>query len=108
MSDPTSEPHDHHEQEPVMTARHVRSTVIAGVLALLAALVVALPSATPATAATPLTNLAHLDFLQADVSPPPQDGHTTYRLAEEPSIGVLWTYADRQGDGTYKRVGGGA
>ena len=90
-----------------MTARHVRSTVVAAVLAMLAALVVALPTATPATAATPLTNLAHLDFLQADVAPPAQDGHTTYRLAEEPSIGVLWTYADRQPDGTYNRVGGG-
>ena len=29
-----------------------------------------------------------------------QAGHTTYRLGPEPSVGVLWTYADRQADGT--------
>ncbi len=55
----------------------------------------------------PLTNLAHLDWLGAEVSPPPQEGHTTYLLGEEPEIGVLWTYADRQADGTYRRIGGG-
>ncbi len=55
-----------------------------------------------------LTNLAHIDWLRAEVVPPPQAGHTTYRLADEPSIGVLWTYADRQPDGTYRRIGGGA
>ncbi len=54
-----------------------------------------------------LTNLAHIDWLGADVTPPVQAGHTTYRLAEEPSIGVLWTYADRQPDGSYLRIGGG-
>ena len=57
---------------------------------------------------SPLTNLAHIDWLGAEVAPPPQAGHTTYRLAEEPAIGVLWTYADRQADGTYRRIGGGA
>ena len=55
-----------------------------------------------------LTNLAHLDWLGAEVSPPAQAGHTTYRLAQEPDVGVLWTYADRQADGTYRRIGGGA
>jgi hypothetical protein len=55
----------------------------------------------------PLTNLAHLDWLGAAVSPPPQVGHTTYRLGLEPEIGVLWTYADRQADGSYRRIGGG-
>jgi hypothetical protein len=55
----------------------------------------------------PLTNLAHLDWLGAEVSPAAQDGHTTYRLAEEPEVGVVWTYADRQADGTYRRIGGG-
>ena len=63
----------------------------------------------PATAApVPLTNLAHLDFLTATVTPPAQAGHTTYRLAEEPSIGVLWVYADHLPGGGYRRVGGGA
>ena len=63
------------------------------------------PAQTPPS---PLTNLAHIDFLGAEVSPPAQDGHTTYRLGEEPEIGVLWTYADRQADGSYLRIGGGA
>ena len=58
------------------------------------------PAAAQAAPTAPLTNLAHLDWLGAEVSPPAQAGHTTYRLAEEPEIGVLWTYADRQADGT--------
>ncbi|MGA8113198.1 MAG: hypothetical protein WCA46_06020 [Actinocatenispora sp.] len=60
----------------------------------------------PATPAH-LTNLAHLDFLTSSVSPPHQDGHTTYRLDRDPSVGVLWVYADSQPDGSYRRVGGG-
>jgi hypothetical protein len=56
--------------------------------------------------AAPLTNTAHLDFLGATVAPPSQPGHTTYRPSEP--IGVLWTYADRNADGSYRRVGGGA
>ena len=60
----------------------------------------------PTTA--PLTNLAHLDFLGDTVTPPDQAGHTTYRLAEEPDLGVLWTYADLRAGGVYERVGGGA
>lgn len=63
--------------------------------------------AAPAAAA-PLTNLDHLNFLTATVTPPAQAGHTTYRLAEEPSIGVLWVYADARPGGTFERVGGGA
>lgn len=59
------------------------------------------------TEPSPLTNLDHIDWLGAEVSPPTQAGHTTYRLAEEPAVGVLWTYADRQDDGSYKRIGGG-
>ena len=55
--------------------------------------------------AAPLTNTAHLDFLGATVAPPSQPGHTTYRPSEP--IGVLWTYADRNADGSYRRVGGG-
>jgi hypothetical protein len=42
------------------------------------------------------------------VRPPAQAGHTTYRLAARPSVGVLWTYADHHDDGSYTRVGGGA
>jgi hypothetical protein len=62
-----------------------------------------------AASATPgrLTNLAHLDFLTTTVTPAPQDGHTTYRLAQQPGLGVLWVYADDQPDGSYRRVGGG-
>lgn len=71
-------------------------------------------SASPVTAAdpaavvtAPLTNLAHLDFLGDSVAPPPQDGHTTYRMAEEPELRVLWTYAEPFVDGSYRRLGGG-
>ncbi|MGH9282734.1 MAG: hypothetical protein ACRD0S_07325, partial [Acidimicrobiales bacterium] len=78
-------------------------------LALAVALTLAALPAAPAAAHGPrLTNLAHLDFLGDSVTPPAQAGHDTYRLAEEPSIGVLWTYAERQPDGSYRRVGGGA
>ncbi|MEV6413050.1 hypothetical protein [Kribbella sp. NPDC051718] len=52
-----------------------------------------------------LTNLAHLDYLGAVVSPPAAEGHSTYGTGP---IGVLWTYADRRDDGSYARVGGGA
>jgi hypothetical protein len=52
-------------------------------------------------------NLAHLDFLGDAVAPPGQAGHTTWRLDREPSIGVLWTYANRDADGSYRRIGGG-
>jgi hypothetical protein len=65
-------------------------------------------SAPAAAAQAPLTNLAHLDFLGDSVTPPPQTGHTTYRLATEPSLRVLWTYAEPLADGSYRRIGGGA
>jgi hypothetical protein len=87
--------------------KSIRRTVVALVLALLAALVVALPASQPAMAAAPLTNLAHLDWLGDQVSPPAQAGHTTYRIDSEPELGVLWTYADLRSDGQYHRVGGG-
>ncbi|MEV4139769.1 hypothetical protein AB0J72_47360 [Dactylosporangium sp. NPDC049742] len=54
-----------------------------------------------------LTNLAHLDSLRVRLTPPPQPGHTTFRLAEEPAVEVVWTYAERLPDGTYLPVGGG-
>ncbi len=89
-----------------------RSAVLAALTSLLTSLLV---PATPSTAAEPapvprpaLTNLAHLDWLRTTVTPPPQPGHTTYRLDAEPAVGVLWTYADRNPDGTYRRIGGGA
>lgn len=77
--------------------------------AVLATVLIGLSGVTPAAAsAEPLTNLAHLNFLGATVSPPAQPGHTTYRLSTEPAVGVLWTYADRRADGHYERIGGGA
>ncbi|WP_053227874.1 hypothetical protein [Solirubrobacter soli] len=54
--------------------------------------------------AAPLTNTAHLDFLGDTVRPPSQAGHSTFGSGP---IGVLWTYADRNADGSYRRVGGG-
>ena len=71
--------------------------------------VAATPAIAPAGAPAriPLTNLAHLDFLSDTVSPPTQEGHTTYRLETEPDLGAVWTYADRRNGGVYERVGGG-
>jgi hypothetical protein len=60
-----------------------------------------------AALAAPLTNLAHLDFLGDQVRPPDQAGHTTYRLADQPSINVLWTYSEPTATGAYRRLGGG-
>lgn len=83
-----------------------RRRVLILLLAVVASVVVAVP---PAGAATPgrLTNLAHLDFLGDRVAPPEQAGHTTWRMDQEPEIGVLWTYAEPQPDGSYRRLGGG-
>jgi hypothetical protein len=94
----------------------IRRTIIALTLATALLVGVGLTSsanaplgAAPAAAATaaPLTNIAHLNWLGDTVTPPAQANHTTYRLAQQPSIGVLWTYADHQADGSYKRLGGG-
>lgn len=63
----------------------------------------ALPAAPPAA---PLTNLDHLDFLGDTATPRATARHTTYRLAREPEVGMLWTYADRRDDG-FERIGGG-
>jgi hypothetical protein len=63
----------------------------------------ALPGAAAGSSVT-LTNLAHLDYLGALVSPPVVEGHSTYGSGP---VGVLWTYADRRDDGSYARVGGG-
>ena len=65
-------------------------------------------SAAPAAPVpAPLTNLAHLDFLLDQASPPAIEGHDTYRLAEEPALTLPWTYADARDGGTFERVGGG-
>ena len=80
---------------------------LAGLMTALA-IVPAGPSSQSLAAHTPpaLTNLAHLDWLGDTVDPPDQDGHTTYRLASEPDLGVLWTYAEPR-NGVLTRVGGG-
>ena len=54
-----------------------------------------------------LTNLAHLDFLLDTASLGAIDGHSTYRLENEPSITMPWTYADSRPGGAFARVGGG-
>ena len=83
-----------------------RSTLPVLVTAMLAlSSLIAMPVA---AAPAPLTNLAHLDSLGDTVTPPVQAGHTTYRMAEEPSIQVLWVYAEPDGSGGFRHVGGGA
>jgi hypothetical protein len=65
-------------------------------------------SAHPSGTFSGRVNLAHLDHLRATVEPPPQEGHTTYRVARDPAVGVLWTYAEPDAGGDdYRRVGGG-
>lgn len=67
------------------------------------------PTAAEAVASpAPLTNLEHLDWLRVEVAPPDQPGHTTYQLDSDPSVGVLWTYAEPDADGNYRHVGGGS
>jgi len=80
----------------------------AGAPALAAAPVSAATAPAPAQAPAKLTNLAHLDFLLDDVPLlTGVAGHTTYRAAEEPVARAPWVYADRQADGSFRRVGGG-
>ncbi|HZX06514.1 hypothetical protein [Kribbella sp.] len=77
-----------------------RRAVLGGAAAAVAASTISLP----ATAAGRLSNLAHLDFLRTPVTPPAAPGHSTYGSGP---LGVLWTYAEHQADGSYRRVGGG-
>jgi hypothetical protein len=97
---------------------HPRTPRSAALVAALLAAVTVTAAALPASASGPtpapasgvagtLTNLDHLDWLSVAVTPPAQDGHTTYRLGEEPAVGVLWTYAEPDGDGGWRHVGGG-
>jgi hypothetical protein len=81
-----------------------RRTVLGGALAVAAASTVTLPASASSRLSNRLSNLAHLDFLRTSVSPPPTPGHSTFGSGP---IGVLWTYADHQADGSYKRIGGG-
>ena len=37
----------------------------------------------------------------------PVEGHTTYQLDRIPSAQAPWTYADKNADGSYARIGGG-
>ncbi|MEP6560371.1 MAG: hypothetical protein ABJD68_04750 [Nakamurella sp.] len=61
----------------------------------------------PAAPAAGLTNLAHLDFLSQQVTVADTPAHSSYRLDQDPTVGVLWVYADARSDGTFERVGGG-
>jgi len=92
-----------------------RRTFLSGSLAAAGAAAVGTPlsplasaAAAPARRTGPgtLTNLGHLDALCTTVTPPTQAGHTTYQLAQEPAIGVLWVYANYT-NGTYVPTGGG-
>ncbi|MBA3417189.1 MAG: hypothetical protein ACR2KO_14560 [Geodermatophilaceae bacterium] len=89
----------------------IRVGVAIAAAAMLLPLVTAAGPAAVSAAAAPapaqLTNLAHLDFLGDEVTPPEQANHTTYHVAGDPGLGVLWTYADANDDGTFTRVGGG-
>ncbi len=105
-----------------MTPPHLGRRATAAVTTLVTALALAPGLASAATmssasviadrqdrsAAASLTNLDHLDWLRDTVRPPKQDGHTTYRLSDEPDIGTLWTYAEPNADGSYRHVGGGS
>lgn len=66
------------------------------------------PGAGPAPHPAPLTNLAHLNWLLADV-PLKSDvaGHSTYHQATEPTARAPWVYADHHADGSFTHVGGG-
>jgi hypothetical protein len=89
-----------------------RSILLGSGLALTAPLLTSAPAeAAPAplaNAPAPLANLAHLDFLRDTVTVAALAGHSTYRLAQSRGVGVLWTYAEPNPDGTYRRIGGGA
>lgn len=54
-----------------------------------------------------LTNLAHLRFLLAEVPVAASATHTTYGIDAKPTVLAPWTYADTDGAGGYRPVGGG-
>jgi len=89
--------------------RRVATVLLAVALAtsLLAPVAVAAPAPNApraGQAAAPLTNLAHLDFLSARVAVPNMAAHSTYRLAQEPRVGVLWVYAQANDDDDIARA----
>lgn len=95
----------------LLRAHHRAVATIATII-----VVLALPYLTAAATAAPqpgraapaaLANFDHLDWLQVAVDPPAQQGHTTYRIQQEPRVGALWTYAEPGADGDYEHVGGG-
>ncbi len=95
---------------PAFAAAVPASAPVSAAAAVPVAAATARPAAAPAPApapAGPLTNLSHLDFLTTRVAPPPQARHTTWRLAAEPAVTVLWVYANGNPDGSFTRVGGG-
>ncbi len=99
----------------ITVAATATAVAIAGQLPASATETSAAPSASAAgtsspPAATPkLTNLAHLDWL-LDTVPllPNVPGHTTYNQASEPTATAPWVYANRNPDGSFTHVGGGA
>ncbi|WP_244093538.1 MULTISPECIES: hypothetical protein [unclassified Microbacterium] len=54
-----------------------------------------------------LTNLAHLRFLLAEVPVTASATHTTFGIEAKPTVRAPWTYADTDGAGGYRPVGGG-
>lgn len=54
-----------------------------------------------------LTNLAHLRFLLAEVPVAASATHTTFGIDARPTVLAPWTYADSDGAGGFRRVGGG-
>ena len=93
---------------PVLAVLVAVAVSVGGAVAPASATLLERATAPAAVAAAPLTNLAHLDFLLDEATPPADvEGHTTYRLADEPTLILPWTYADAQPDGTFQRVGGG-
>lgn len=54
-----------------------------------------------------LTNLAHLRFLLAEVPVIASATHTTFAIEAQPVVRAPWTYADTDGTGGYRPVGGG-
>ncbi len=90
----------------LLTAALSAALAVVVLPAVTAARTPAVPAPAPANDRS-LTNLDHLDWLSVGVTPPAQEGHTTYRLDEEPEVGVLWTYAEPNPDGSFRHVGGG-
>ncbi|MCM3778739.1 hypothetical protein [Microbacterium hydrocarbonoxydans] len=54
-----------------------------------------------------LTNLAHLRFLLAEVPVAASATHTTFGIESDPRVRAPWTYAESDGAGGYRPVGGG-